>query len=136
MITKEFRIIIERMEELCTLLLEQQGYIQFKQSIELFHADDQAVSQYGKFEELQQAIQLKEQLGVEIPATEREAYNLVERAIYANDTIRKFLYARNELNHLQRRLGEYVNVSIAQGRLPLPRELSKVSHGCGSHEVM
>lgn len=133
MITTDFRIIIEKIEELCTLLLEQQAYNDFTQKIEQYKADEQATMQYERFIELQQSIQHKEQQSVEVTAAEREVYNLEERALYDNSVIRKFLFSHNELDILKHTLNEYVNITIALGRLPIPRELPKVSHGCGSH---
>lgn len=133
MITRDFHIILEKMEEICTSILEQQAYTEFTHTIEQFKADQQAVEQYERFVALQQTIQHKDQISVGETAAEREIYNREERALYDNSVIRKFLYAQGELDNLKRTLSEYVNITIASGRLPIPRELPKVSHGCGSH---
>ncbi len=130
---KGLEIVDEKMEELCTLLLEQPKYKELKQMIERFDADEPAIRQLEAFGETQQAMQAKERQGQALSREETEHFDREERALYGNAVIRQYLFARQEFANLQRWFGEYLGKTIEAGRLPKPKELPRITHGCGSH---
>lgn len=126
----DFTAIIDKTEELCALLVQQPAYEELRQMVENFNADEQAIKQYEQFLNIQQAQQQVQQQTPE----EIARFNLTERAIYDNATIRKYLYAQKELDYLQQQLTHYISKTIMQGWPPKSPVWKKMHHGCGSHK--
>ena len=132
MIFKDFNVIIEKTENLCTLLLEQEAYKELRQMIEQFTVDEESNKQYERFVGKEQLRRQKLQQDLALTPEEYDDFNQEERALYENSVIRKYLYARKELDHLQHLIHQYLTKTIDLGRIPRPNEIDKISRGCGS----
>lgn len=122
--------VLEKMEELCTALLKQEGYKEFRHMINQFASDENAVGQYERFMEKHQSMQQKEQQDMELTQTEINDFDQEERSLYDNSVIRGFLYAQREFSHLHNLVSQYFTKTIELNRLPEPGEL-KNKGGCG-----
>ncbi|MBS4209412.1 YlbF family regulator [Bacillus sp. FJAT-50079] len=122
--------VFEKMEELCSTLLKQKSYKLFREMIDQFNSDVEAVQQYEHFMEIHQHLYEKEQKDIELSKEEIEAYDQAERALYDYDVIRQYLYAQREFNQLHTIISQFFTKTLELNRLPSRSELKKA--GCGS----
>ncbi|WP_027084645.1 YlbF family regulator [Cohnella panacarvi] len=123
--------ILDRMESLCSELLEQSSYKALRQSISTFVTDEAAMNQYERFLEHSNALQSKQERNIALLPAEVESFEQEERALYDNEAIRKFLYAEREFSRLQNLINLYFAKTLELNRLPLPGELKAGGCGCG-----
>jgi len=124
-------LILDKMESLCSELLEQSSYKELRQSITTFVKDETSVNQYERFLEHSNVLQRKQQQNIALLPTEIEAFEQEEQALYDNESIRKFLYAEREFTRLQNLVNLYFTKTLELNRLPLPDELKASGCGCG-----
>ena len=120
-----------KLADLCAGLLEQEGYKSMRKMIDRFAGDVDAITQYERFTERQEALQQKEAQGQEPAPEEISAYEQAELALYENEVIRQFMYAQRELSQLHEMVSKYLSLTIELNRLPEPDELKKAGCGCG-----
>lgn len=70
-------------------------------------------------------MQRKENQGLTLTETEVAEYQQEEAAIYANDVIRKFLYAQREFSQMHSLISQYFTKTVELDRLPESNELKK-----------
>lgn len=81
------QIIMHKMQELCSLLLQDEGYKEMREMIDQFAADEQATEQYERFMEKHQALEEKERQNIELlfspkyPATKTPAVPSMRSAL-------------------------------------------------------
>ncbi|CAI6057066.1 hypothetical protein PAECIP112173_01633 [Paenibacillus sp. JJ-100] len=125
------QIIMHKMQELCSLLLQDEGYQEMRKMIDQFAADEDATAQYERFMEKHQALEEKEHQNIELLESEIQVYEEEERALYDHPLIRRFIYAQREFSQLHQQISNYFTKSIELNRLPEPQEWGKESCGCG-----
>ena len=123
--------LMSKMQELCTILLQDEGYREMRAMIDEFAADEQATDQYERFMEMHQAMEQKESLDIELLESEIQHYEQAERALYDHPLIRRFLYAQREFSQLHQEISHYFTRSVELNRLPEKKELPKQTCGCG-----
>ncbi|MBO9598195.1 MAG: YlbF family regulator [Cohnella sp.] len=123
--------IMDKMESLCSELLEQGSYKELRQSISAFVKDEASMSQYERFMEHSNVLQVKKQQNIALSPAEIESFEREESALYDNETIRKFLHAEREFTRLQNLVNLYFTKTLELNRLPLPGELRAGGCGCG-----
>jgi len=131
--TIDTNVVLEKMKELCTVLLEQEGYKEMRNMIDQFATDELSVDQYDRFLEKHHNMQQKEAQGLELVEAEISEYEQVESDLYKNDVIRKFLYAQREFSQLHNLVSQYFTKTVELDRLPEPNELKKEGCGCGGN---
>ena len=92
------QIIMHKMQELCSLLLQDEGYKDMREMIDQFAADEEATAQYERFMEKHQALEEKERQNIELLESEIQVYEEEERALYDHPLIRRFIYAQHKLS--------------------------------------
>lgn len=125
------QLIMHKMQELCSLLLQDEGYKEMREMIDQFAADEQATEQYERFMEKHQALEEKERQNIELLESEIKIYEEEERALYDHPLIRRFIYAQREFSQLHQQISNYFTKSVELNRLPEAKELGKEACGCG-----
>ncbi|THF76074.1 YlbF family regulator [Cohnella fermenti] len=124
-------LIKEKMQELCTELLQQESYQTMRNSIDRFAEDERSVEQYDSFMAKHRALEQMETRNEEPTDDEMNEYEQAEQALYENEVIRKFLYAQREFNQLHDLVSQYFRLTVQLNRLPESSELPKGGCGCG-----
>ncbi|AOZ91917.1 YlbF family regulator [Paenibacillus crassostreae] len=132
-IKMDSNVVLEKMKELCTDLLQQEGYKEMRQMIDQFASDEQSTKQYEQFIEKHHMMQQKESQGLELTEAEFKDYEQEESDLYKNDVIRKFLYAQREFSQLHSLVSQYFTKTIELDRVPEAKELKKGGCGCGGN---
>ncbi|MFC5465467.1 YlbF family regulator [Lederbergia graminis] len=122
--------VSEKMEELCSAILNQDAYIELRSKIEKFTENEEAVKQYEEFADMQRSLQEKEQREGLSPS-EIAAYEQIELELYDNPVIREFLNAQREFSDVHSIINQYFTKTIELNRLPSRKEIKKGGCGCG-----
>ncbi|MEO2207343.1 YlbF family regulator [Paenibacillus pabuli] len=125
--------IMLKMEELCSVLLQDEGYREMREMIDQFAADEQATAQYEQFMEKHQALEEKERQHIELLTSEMQVYEQEERALYDHPLIRRFMYAQREFSQMHQQISQYFTKSVELNRLPKAGEVYKEACGCGGN---
>nr|WP_145401275.1 YlbF family regulator [Paenibacillus xylanexedens] len=125
------QIIMHKMQELCSLLLQDQGYQEMRSMIDQFAADEEATEQYECFMAKHQALEEKKRQNIELLESEIKIYEQEERELYDHPLIRRFIYAQREFSQLHQQISHYFTKTVEINRLPEAKESGKETCGCG-----
>lgn len=133
--TAEDTIVLQKTRELCQTILEQPEFQLLRQQIDAFMTDDEAKSQYELVMERREALQQKQQMGVELTNEEIAEFDKHRETLVNNPVAQGFLNAQQEVSKVQESVGQYVAKTFELGRVPGPEDFSSGScgHGCGCH---
>ncbi|MHA0857061.1 YlbF family regulator [Paenibacillus sp. CMAA1364] len=131
--TLDKKPIVEKMEELCSSLLQQDAYQELRKMIDCFAENDQAIEKYEHYLALHQIIDQKKMQGIEITEVEVQAFEEEEGEMYKDDVIRQFLFAQREFSQLHSLVSQYFTKTVELNRLPEHNELKKGGCGCGGN---
>jgi len=125
--------VIEKVRELCGLLLEQDSFKEIKQNIDSFSADESAQDQYNELCDVQEMLQEKDEQGIAISDEEMAEYDTKREALFANSVAANFIEAQQQLHKLQETVSQYISKTFKLGRVPEENDFEKGSCGprCG-----
>lgn len=130
LITSTKTPVIEKMEELCAVLLQQPMFRDIKSSMDAFMADEAAQNQYQGLLDKQDLLQGKQQRGLSLTTEEIDDFEQERESLFANDTIRKFIESQNQVQKLHDTLNKYLGKTIELGRVPAEEDLVSKGGGC------
>jgi cell fate (sporulation/competence/biofilm development) regulator YlbF (YheA/YmcA/DUF963 family) len=107
--TTEESTIVRKTKELCQAMLEEPEFVEIRQRLDSFIANDEAKSQYQNLSEKGEYLQHKQQQGVELTPEEISEYETQREAFMKNPIARGFLAAQEEMNKVQQSVSEYVS---------------------------
>jgi len=126
--------VLKKTRELCETLLTDPEYVSVKNRIDTFLANDSARAQVDALMMKGQALQQKQQLGVQITAEEIADLETHQKAVMGNPVAKGFLDAQQEMFKLQDSVSQYVIKTFELGRVPGPEDMeSSCGSGCGCH---
>lgn len=121
-------LVIEKTEELCQTILEQDSFKDLQRKIAAFERDEQAQALYEDLCGKQEILQGKQQRGAMLTDEEIENFEKDRDAMFANPVAAGFVEAQQQLHKVQDTITRYVAKTIELGRVPLESELR--SGGC------
>jgi len=124
-------VINAKMEDLCREVINQPAFAEFKQMIEDFLVNDQALEQYNRLVDRQRMLHQKQHQGLRLTQQEIDDFEEERFQLYENPITRDFMYAQQELSKIQKTLTKYVTKTIELGRLPEESDLDEGGCGCG-----
>ncbi|MBM3823988.1 MAG: YlbF family regulator [Verrucomicrobia bacterium] len=127
--------IIQKTRDLCQAILEDPGYLDMRNSIELFMADEAAKEDYRWVVEQGEYLQHKQQMGSSLDDREIQEFESRRSALVANAKAKAFLDAQQSIQAVHESVGKYVAKTFELGRLPQSSDFESESCGpsCGCH---
>lgn len=110
--------MMEKMQEVSSALLKQDDFIQLREMIEEFNKDHESIKQYEEYIARQDSLHQKEQQGVCLSHKETKEFKQKEAALYRNEVIRKFIFAKQEFSKIHELVSQYFVKTIEFNRLP------------------
>lgn len=123
--------VMQKTRELCQTILEQPGYQELKQSVVTFLADPAAREQYDKLCDMQDALHAKSHAGEEVTSEDMAGFEQLEEAFMGNPLARDFIRAQQQMQQIEKSIGDYVRKTFELGRLPEDDDFESAG-GCGS----
>lgn len=133
--TTEETAIIQRTKELCQTIIDQPEFRQIRTRIDAFMGDDTAKNQYQVVMEKGDALQHKQQMGVQLDNSEIAEFEKNRELLLNNPVATDFLTAQQQMHKIQESVMQYVSKTFELGRVPsledFPAESCGPSCGCG-----
>jgi cell fate (sporulation/competence/biofilm development) regulator YlbF (YheA/YmcA/DUF963 family) len=131
----EESVVTLKIKELCQAILDQPDIRAMRKDIESFMADDQARGQYESLMTQGEMLNEKQHSGAQLAETEIAEFEKLRKSFLANPIARGFLEAQEEMQKVQKSVGQYVSKTFELGRVPEESDLESGScgQGCGCH---
>lgn len=125
--------VIEKTRELCEQIANDATFKKLQGDVECFMDDEAAKLQYQSVHQRGEELHQKQHSGVELSASEIKEFEAARDALLDNDVVKGFLAAKQELEQLQRTIGQHVGMTLELGRVPTEDELAQATGGgcCG-----
>jgi len=132
-IIAEESAVIAKTKELCAEIASDPQFVTLQGNVERFLNDDAARLQYQSVHERGEALNQKQQAGVELAATDIKEFESAREALFENEVAREFLTAQQELEKLQKEIGKYIGMTLELGRVPTAEDIEQAGGGgcCG-----
>ena len=129
----ESSAIVDKTRDLCTSIVEDDHFKSLQGKIEAFLSDDAAKLQYQSVHQRGEELHQKQASGVELSKTEIGEFESAREALLENDVVTTFLSAKQELEGLQRMVGQYIGMTLEMGKVPTQEEVDHETGGgcCG-----
>lgn len=127
--------ILQKTQELCATIVQQQEFQALRRQIDSFMADSAAQKLYESLDEKGRELHHKQHQGQELSQAEITAFDRERETLLANPVARGFVDAQESLHRIQQEINRYVSKTFELGRLPVAADLEEGScgHGCGCH---
>lgn len=131
--TTEETAIIQRTKELCQTILDEPEFRQIRTRIDAFMSDEGAKSQYQVVMEKGDALQHKQQMGVQLDNDEIAEFEKNRELLLSNKVATDFLTAQQQMHKIQESVMQYVSKTFELGRVPTAEDFDSGSCGpsCG-----
>ena len=129
--TIEESAVIQKTKELCQTILELPEYVQMRDRIDAFMADEPVRGQYDSLMIKGQILQQKQQAGIPLDGGEIMEFEKLREGFLENPVARGFLDAQEDMQKLQQSVAQYVSKTFELGHVPDESELDS-GGGCGS----
>ena len=125
--------VMSKTRDLCETIVNDEEYKGLLAQVESFLSDDEARLAYQSVQERGQALNQKQQAGIELAETEIAEFEGARDSLLANPVASSFLQAQQSLEALQTSVGRLVGMTLELGRVPTPEDIAQASGGgcCG-----
>jgi len=123
--------VLDKTRELCQSIVEDSNFKKLQNDVETFLNDDAAKLMYQSVHKRGEELHHKQHSGVELSKTEIKEFEAAREELLNNDLVTGFLAAKQELEGLQRMIGQYVGMTLEMGRVPSQEEVEHESGGGG-----
>jgi cell fate (sporulation/competence/biofilm development) regulator YlbF (YheA/YmcA/DUF963 family) len=127
--------VIQKTKELCQTILDQPEILALRKDIETFMADDQARTEYESLMTQGEMLNEKQHSGAALTEAEIADFEKLRKSFLSKPVARGFLDAQEQMQRLQKSVGQYVSKAFELGRVPEESDLDSGScgSGCGCH---
>lgn len=123
--------VLDKTRELCESIVQDSSFKKLQQDVEAFLNDEQAKLSYQSVHQRGEELHQKQASGVELSKTEIKEFEEARENLLNNELVTKFLAAKQELESLQRMIGQHVGMTMEMGRVPSPEEVAhEMGGGC------
>ena len=123
--------VLDKTRELCESIVQDSNFKKLQQDVEAFLNDEQAKLSYQSVHQRGEELHQKQASGVELSKTEIKEFEDARESLLNNELVTKFLAAKQELESLQRMIGQHVGMTMEMGRVPSPEEVAhEMGGGC------
>jgi cell fate (sporulation/competence/biofilm development) regulator YlbF (YheA/YmcA/DUF963 family) len=121
--------LVQKTKELCQTILDLPKMKSAHQRMDAFMQNESARTQYNNLVAKGQALQEKQQQGLQLTKEEIAEFERERDALMNNPVARDFIDAQGELHEIKHSVHQYLNLTLELGRLPSEEELQ--GHSCG-----
>ena len=134
--TIETSSVLQKTKELCQTILDQPEYAEQRERIEAFLSDEAAKQQYQHLSDQSEALQHKQQQGVEPSPSEIAQFEKLRENFFNNPVAAGFMDAQRQMHKVQETVNQYLSKTFELSRVPEADDLDSggsCGHGCGCH---
>ena len=126
--------VMGKTRDLCETIANDSDYRDLLQKVEKFLGDDEARLSYQSVHESGQALNQKQQSGLQLSDSEIAEFEGGRTELLNNPIASDFMQAQQSLEALQSSVSRMVGMTLELGRVPTPEDIAQASGGecCGS----
>ncbi len=119
--------ITQKAQELCQAIVEQPDFLELKQKLDAFLADELLKFDYQQVNGLGELLQMKQSQGLELPQDEVAKFEALREKLLNDPVAQGFLEAQQQLQQLHEVVNRFLEKTFELGRRPEYEDV----HGCG-----
>ncbi|MBT4798187.1 MAG: YlbF family regulator [Verrucomicrobia bacterium] len=125
--------VMGKTRDLCETIANDSDYRDLLQKVEKFLGDDEARLSYQSVHESGQALNQKQQSGLQLSDSEIAEFEGGRTELLNNPIASDFMQAQQSLEALQSSVSRMVGMTLELGRVPTPEDIAQASGGgcCG-----
>ncbi|MDG1150778.1 MAG: YlbF family regulator [Akkermansiaceae bacterium] len=125
--------VMGKTRDLCETIANDSDYRDLLQKVEKFLGDDEARLSYQSVHESGQALNQKQQSGLQLSDSEIAEFEGARSELLNNPIASDFMQAQQSLEALQSSVSRMVGMTLELGRVPTPEDIAQASGGgcCG-----
>jgi len=125
--------VMSKARELCSTIAEDADFQQLLAKVETFLHNDEARLAYQSVHESGEALNQKQQAGLELADSEVAQFESARKSLLTNPIASEFLGAQKDLESLQMTVGRLVGMTLELGRVPTSEDIAQSQSGgcCG-----
>ena len=125
--------VMAKTRDLCETIAGDQDFRDLLQKVEKFLGDDDARLSYQSVHESGQALNQKQQSGLQLPESEIAEFESARKQLLSNPVASDFMQAQQSLEAIQSSVSRMVGMTLELGRVPTPEDIAQASGGgcCG-----
>ncbi|MBT6168615.1 MAG: YlbF family regulator [Verrucomicrobia bacterium] len=125
--------VMGKTRDLCETIANDSDYRDLLQKVEKFLGDDEARLSYQSVHESGQALNQKQQSGLQLSDSEIAEFEGARTELLNNPIASDFMQAQQSLEALQSSVSRMVGMTLELGRVPTPEDIAQASGGgcCG-----
>ena len=125
--------VMGKTRDLCETIANDSDYRDLLQKVEKFLGDDEARLSYQSVHESGQALNQKQQSGLQLSDSEIAEFEGARTELFNNPIASDFMQAQQTLEALQSSVSRMVGMTLELGRVPTPEDIAQASGGgcCG-----
>jgi cell fate (sporulation/competence/biofilm development) regulator YlbF (YheA/YmcA/DUF963 family) len=127
---QEDSAVMLKTRELCATLAADPAFLNIRDRIAAFMADDSARENYDSVSAMSQSLQHKQRLGNPLAEAEIAEFEAKRDSLMNNPVAKGFLDAQEEMQQVRQSIGTYVMKTFELGRLPEKDDFHSCGHGC------
>ncbi len=126
-------VVMGKTRDLCETIANDSDYRDLLQKVEKFLGDDEARLSYQSVHESGQALNQKQQSGLQLSDSEIAEFEGARSELLNNPIASDFMQAQQSLEALQSSVSRMVGMTLELGRVPTPEDIAQASGGgcCG-----
>ncbi|MFT6863854.1 MAG: cell fate (sporulation/competence/biofilm development) regulator YlbF (YheA/YmcA/DUF963 family) [Akkermansiaceae bacterium] len=125
--------VMSKTRDLCETIANDADYKGLLASVETFLANDDARLSYQSVHERGQALNQKQQSGLQLAESEISEFETARTELMNNSIASDFIQAQQSLETLQTSVTRMVGMTLELGRVPTPEDVAQANGGgcCG-----
>lgn len=129
----EHSSVLGKTRELCAEIAKDANVRRLLDDVERFLTDDEARLQYQSVHQRGEELHHKQHSGIELGKVEIKEFEDARAALLDNKIARDFMEAQTALTALQKQIGQYIGMTLENGRVPSDEEIEEANSGgcCG-----
>ena len=121
--------VMAKTRDLCETIASDSDYCELLQKVEKFLADDEARLSYQSVHESGQALNQKQQSGLQLSDSEIAEFEGARTQLLNNPIASDFMQAQQTLEALQSSVSRMVGMTLELGRVPTPEDIAQATGG-------
>jgi cell fate (sporulation/competence/biofilm development) regulator YlbF (YheA/YmcA/DUF963 family) len=125
--------VMRKTRDLCETIASDSDYRELLEKVEKFLGDDEARLSYQSVHESGQALNQKQQSGLQLSDSEIAEFEGARTELLNNPIASDFMQAQQTFEALQSSVSRMVGMTLELGRVPTPEDVAQASGGgcCG-----
>ena len=123
--------IVDKVTQLCSAILETEGYKACSSKIDAFLNDDAARSQFEEVQRKGTELEQQQQAGMQLDPEAVKEFEILRDKLEDTPAITEFFEAQSSLKAFHQNVAQHVELTLQLGKLPTKEDFVEQTGCCG-----